>query len=685
MGINKFDSLNIKNICGAIMAEPDFWYQKAIDAWTQWKNMPITNDELQNLLSMKYEDFCNSDNQRITEIREKLFTTVAYFDAKSKNKGYYNKYSDKRTVARAGIRQDDWVTRLLKYKLDNKDMTPGIKNLIDYLDNPRDNFPIISEPHKRKIYNYFIGENAPPYSDVQFNQAIRNYFQGEINCVNLDNYTAAVARLIYSLHSKWDEKPVEVIKGLFVHERGDNWKQDFQKEIGNGKGCLWWHTLPVNYRKEIMEQLSSIIDDGGSFDFYYVKDNKAKYKARVIDFATAENYTEKYNEWKADNPIWTEENLSDYNDDDHSAAIVFLVDKFCEQKEQISIDNFVRYKNMKYDKRTGIAAFIRIINEDVKNMHDEYKKEIRETVNLLLSEKNLILQGAPGTGKTYNTAVIAVALIDDSFNGEDINLPIDVSNHKQVMERYQKLINIGQIAFSTFHQTMDYEDFIEGLRPKVENGQIIYYIKEGIFKTICEAAEKAPKKKFVLIIDEINRGNVSKIFGELISLIEKDKRNNEESIHSLTATLTYSDSGKPFGVPANLYILGTMNTTDRSTGTLDYALRRRFVFKTMKADENVVRTQGKEISDSALNLFKQVKEFIEKYNSGDMGIEDLMIGHSYFLAPNIEQLRNSLEYKIKPLVKEYINDGILRMPSGKNLNDTFAFWSNLLENGEDAG
>ena len=647
--------------------------------------MPITNDELQNLLSMKYEDFCNSDNQRITEIREKLFTTVAYFDAKSKNKGYYNKYSDKRTVARAGIRQDDWVTRLLKYKLDNKDMTPGIKNLIDYLDNPRDNFPIISEPHKRKIYNYFIGENAPPYSDVQFNQAIRNYFQGEINCVNLDNYTAAVARLIYSLHSKWDEKPVEVIKGLFVHERGDNWKQDFQKEIGNGKGCLWWHTLPVNYRKEIMEQLSSIIDDGGSFDFYYVKDNKAKYKARVIDFATAENYTEKYNEWKADNPIWTEENLSDYNDDDHSAAIVFLVDKFCEQKEQISIDNFVRYKNMKYDKRTGIAAFIRIINEDVKNMHDEYKKEIRETVNLLLSEKNLILQGAPGTGKTYNTAVIAVALIDDSFNGEDINLPIDVSNHKQVMERYQKLINIGQIAFSTFHQTMDYEDFIEGLRPKVENGQIIYYIKEGIFKTICESAEKAPKKKFVLIIDEINRGNVSKIFGELISLIEKDKRNNEESIHSLTATLTYSDSGKPFGVPANLYILGTMNTTDRSTGTLDYALRRRFVFKTMKADENVVRTQGKEISDSALNLFKQVKEFIEKYNSGDMGIEDLMIGHSYFLAPNIEQLRNSLEYKIKPLVKEYINDGILRMPSGKNLNDTFAFWSNLLENGEDAG
>ena len=81
------------------------------------------------------------------------------------------------------------------------------------------------------------------------------------------------------------------------------------------------------------------------------------------------------------------------------------------------------------------------------------------------------------------------------------------------MERYQKLINIGQIAFSTFHQSMDYEDFIEGLRPKVENGQIVYDIKKGIFKKICEAAEKEPEKNFVLIIDEINRGNVSKIFG----------------------------------------------------------------------------------------------------------------------------------------------------------------------------
>lgn len=673
--MGKLDQLNIQSICGDIMSESDFWYQKSIDAWEQWKNMYISDEELRDLLSMKYDDFCNSNNPMIVEVRKNLFTAVAYFDAKSKNKSLYNEYEDKRTIARAGIRQDDWVTRLLKYKRNSTDLTPGIKNLIDYLNNPRENFPIISELHKKKIYHYFIGEDAVPYSTAQFNSAMCEYLHGKIECVNSDNYTAAAARLIYSLRTEWDEKPSEVIKGLLAHETDDVWKQQLQKKIGNGKACVWWHTLPVHCQKEIMDQLACIIDDGGGFDLYYIKNNKAQYKARVIDFATAENYNEKYGEWKEENPHDIEENLSGYDDGRHSAAIVFLIDKFCELKEQINVDNFIRYKNMRYDKRKGIAAFTKIINENIKNMQDKYKEDIKDLVRLLLAEKNLILQGAPGTGKTYNSAVIAVALIDGSLNSEDIDLPIDVSDHKQVMERYQELINVSQIAFSTFHQSMDYEDFIEGLRPKVENGQIIYDIKKGIFKKICEAAEKEPEKNFVLIIDEINRGNVSKIFGELISLIEKDKRKDKESIHSLTATLTYS--GKPFGVPANLYILGTMNTTDRSTGTLDYALRRRFVFKTMKADEQIVNAQEEEIAEIALPLFSQVKEFIIKYNSGDMDIEDLMIGHSYFLASNVEQLQNNIEYKIKPLIKEYINDGILRMPSAKTLDDIFASWSNF--------
>lgn len=336
--MREFDNIKIQDICGVIMSEPVFWYQKAIDAWGQWKNMPITNEELHKLLSMRYDDFCDSHDPAIMEVRKKLFTAVSYFDAKSKDKNRYNEYEDKRTIARAGIRQDDWTTRLLKYKKNSTDLTPGIRNLINYLDDPRANFPIISELHKKKIYHYFIGENTAPYSTAQFNSAMHNYFQGKIECVNADNYTAAAARLIYSLRTEWDEKPSEVIKGLFAHERKDLWKQNLQNKIGDGKACVWWHTLPpTRYKKEIMDQLSSIIDNGGNFDLYYIKNKKAQYKARVIDFATAENYDEKYGEWKDQNPHDIEENFSGYYDGNKHAAIVFLIDKFCEKKNKSTL------------------------------------------------------------------------------------------------------------------------------------------------------------------------------------------------------------------------------------------------------------------------------------------------------------------------------------------------------------
>lgn len=670
---SKLGGLDIRNICGEILSVSDYWYQKAVDAWAQWKNMHIDANVLRTLLAMKYDEFCGSRDSRVVDIREKLFVAVAYFDAKSKDKQRYNEYEDKRTIARTGIRQDDWVVRLLKYKIDDTDLTSGIGNLIDYLDNPRDNFPIISELHKRKIYNYFIGEEDVSYNSERFRTAICDYFRGKIECVNPDNYTAAVAKVIYSLRSEWDEEPAEVIKGLFVHETGD-WKEDFQDRMDGGKGCLWWHSLPSRHKKEIMAQLSSIIDNGDSFDFYYVENNKARYKARVVDFATGENYKEKYAEWKEENPCDLMDDLSDYADEKgHTAAIVFFIDKFCGIENPIGIDNFVRYRNMSYSTRGGMAAFTGIISEEIKNMQDNYAKGIKESVELLLSENNLILQGAPGTGKTYNTAAIAVGLID--------GVDIDLSNHGQIMKRYQELVEAGQIAFTTFHQSMDYEDFIGGLRPEVEQGHVIYEIKDGIFKVMSEAAKKEPEKGFVLIIDEINRGNVSKIFGELISLIEKDKRDSHRSVHRLTATLTYSR--EKFGVPENLYILGTMNTTDRSTGTLDYALRRRFVFRTLKADEQIVKAQDAEIAGIALPLFRKVKELIMKYNSGDMDIEDLMIGHSYFLASTERQLRDSFEYRIKPLIKEYINDGILRMPE-KALSDIFSEWPELKEI-DDAG
>ena len=453
--------------------------------------------------------------------------------------------------------------------------------------------------------------------------------------------------------------------------------------------------------------------------------------------------------------------------------------------------------------------------------------DISKYATLLQQKKNIILQGAPGTGKTYNTAAIALSVIGVT--------DVDLTNHKAVMERYEELRKKHQIAFCTFHQSMEYEDFVEGLKPfpvKDKDGNMIgmeYRVDDGIFKQICNDAlenlrqsstetiqqvnyeelfdsyclfieqelakladngedaaimlhpkskmkmrgisrsrgkinsiligqgehgstqslskrmfvrdyadflsgniksyldikpaydsqskfhgnaiyyyplyeeikkfsekneetksnvEKTEAKNYVLIIDEINRGNVAKIFGELITLLESDKRVGENTIHPITVKLPYSknfddEETDDFVVPSNLYIIGTMNTTDRSTGTLDYALRRRFAFVTLKSNVSVIEEHydklgNEDLKNKAVALFKDIKKFIEDPNhlSGDMDIDDLMVGHSYFMAKKEEELLAKVEYEVLPLITEYINDGILNVKKDEK-KKAFDAWRNL--------
>jgi MoxR-like ATPase len=311
---------------------------------------------------------------------------------------------------------------------------------------------------------------------------------------------------------------------------------------------------------------------------------------------------------------------------------------------------------------------------------------VERCTKLLKTKRNIILQGAPGTGKTYNTAAIALNTL--GITG------VDLSTHDKVMKCYDSLLE-SQIFFTTFHQSLDYEDFVEGLKPRVrtdKDGNVVgieYETVDGIFKRACQAVENdetkdnAKKNKpVVLIIDEINRGNVSKIFGELITLLESDKRDNPDHTgHPIKVTLPYSQT--LFGVPSNLYIIGTMNTTDRSTGTLDYALRRRFAFVTLKSDVMVIEKHYDALGNVALkgkavSLFNDIRKFISdpSHLTGDYSIDDLMVGHSYFMADSEEDLSNRIEYEVLPLIAEYINDGIL---SVKSCEKELAFnaWRNL--------
>jgi len=274
---------------------------------------------------------------------------------------------------------------------------------------------------------------------------------------------------------------------------------------------------------------------------------------------------------------------------------------------------------------------------------------IEESVKLLKEKKNLILQGAPGTGKTYTTASIIVEMKHEYMPD---------MTRQEVMERYNEMVNNGFVKFTTFHQSLDYEDFVEGLKPTIKDGQVTYILEQGIFKNICAQASKDSNNSYFLIIDEINRGNVSKIFGELITLLESDKRGG--SINALSAILPYSKES--FSIPDNLYIIGTMNTTDRSVGTIDYALRRRFAFLTVKANESIVSRQGGEVGKKALDYYKQVYEHLKKYPSGDIDLDDLMIGHSYFIADTIPSLELKWRYEVLPLLEEYYKDGLISKP-----------------------
>lgn len=245
-------------------------------------------------------------------------------------------------------------------------------------------------------------------------------------------------------------------------------------------------------------------------------------------------------------------------------------------------------------------------------------------------------------------------LTDDGRKYVEDNL----STYIQGQESDEK---IEYCEFITFHQSYAYEDFIEGIKPDCKEDSVTYNIQKGVFKDICLRANNDPENNYVIIIDEINRGNISKIFGELITLIEPDKRvipngeysfeNTEVLENELLVTLPYSQ--KKFGVPKNLYIVGTMNTSDRSIASIDIALRRRFKFKEMMPKSSLVADFGIGFNTIFDDLNNKIKLLLDR---------DHQIGHSYFINTkynnnngnnNIETLKDIWFSEILPLLNEY--------------------------------
>ncbi len=249
---------------------------------------------------------------------------------------------------------------------------------------------------------------------------------------------------------------------------------------------------------------------------------------------------------------------------------------------------------------------------------DEHSYET--LVALIRTKKNVILQGAPGVGKTYAAKRLAYSMMGEK--------------------------DAERVMMVQFHQSYSYEDFIMGFRPS-EKG---FELKHGAFYTFCKKAEEDSDNEYFFIIDEINRGNLSKIFGELFMLIESDKRNIE-------LRLLYAN--EKFSVPANVYIIGMMNTADRSLAMLDYALRRRFAFFEMKPgfETDGFRTYRMGLHSERFDRLIQCVENLNNVIAADESLgEGFCIGHSYFcnLKEADEQtLSNIVEFELIPLLKEY--------------------------------
>ena len=269
-------------------------------------------------------------------------------------------------------------------------------------------------------------------------------------------------------------------------------------------------------------------------------------------------------------------------------------------------------------------------------LDEVYMTEARydELIGVLRNKKNIILQGAPGVGKTFAARRLAWSMLGEKDD--------------------------SRIEFVQFHQNYSYEDFMMGYKP-VEDG---FELKTGIFYRFCQKAANQPDKDFFFIIDEINRGNVSKIFGELLMLIEGGYR-------GVKTTLAYN--GLPFAVPKNLYIIGMMNTADRSLAMIDYALRRRFSFFEMAPgfdSEGFTQYQNSLNNDTLNELISKIKDLNEEIVRDKSLGRGFCIGHSYFCGRDVctdEWLHSVVDYDILPMLREYWFDDVDKLQRWENI------------------
>lgn len=443
---------------------------------------------------------------------------------------------------------------------------------------------------------------------------------------------------------------INISTNKFTGENYINLLKNFKKNLEENSEEI---SFPeVSFRAWKKEE-DIIKQQKNKFIKWYEENYKSKNTAQTISYAISKTKLKNgqsvfsittYDDLKN---ILRNENLEEYiqtNNGDYSK-----LDKILDIEETVKRD----------DLKSGIKYYLSFLKGDVV-----YVPLGQLSEEPFIHNKNTILYGTPGTGKTYSSIQYAVAIIEEKPLSS-----IKSESYSEVFNRFNIYKEDELIAFTTFHQSFAYEEFIEGIRPTVssnlnsKSSDIEYEIHNGIFKEFCykaglrksDASGNYKITNRVFIIDEINRGNISKIFGELITLIEPCKRIGAKE--ELKVTLPYSEES--FGVPENVYIIGTMNTADRSIARMDTALRRRFNFVEILPDSDTLRdiiVEGINISQLLNTLNKRITILLDREHT---------IGHSFFIPlkedKTIEKLASIFKNEIIPLLQEYFYDDYERI------------------------